>query len=429
VSQWSERFRNHAAWQVMPALGATLDQAQSRDGIDAESLDAIARLRSVLTFSGKRLAGADAHVLYPPAVDQLAAALQAAASEVGNFVANGNSGHLGNANAQADGALAYLGQISVPLTTDDFIAVKESADAYRRGLESALGSVQGVAAQLRTELDATRASLAQLASEIGVERQRLTALVTEHQAQFSTAQDTRSREAAAQLKEQQEKFHSMVTEQTDIFTAKTTEFSTMLEAAQRQHAVKLMELSNTFVGDADKIRTELLNRKAEVEKLVGVIGNLGVTSGYQKAAKSARIATRAWQVITVLAMLGFIGIALYSFLPVLAGGFTWPGFAGRVFISFTVGVLAAYAASQADKYQKVERRNERMALELEAIGPFLAPLPQEKQEEFRLTIGDRSFGHDDANGTKADASPATLADVLTSKPLKDFIADVIKAAK
>jgi hypothetical protein len=99
-----------------------------------------------------------------------------------------------------------------------------------------------------------------------------------------------------------------------------------------------------------------------------------------------------------------------------------------VFISFTVGILAAYAASQADKYQKAERRAEKLALELEALGPFLAPLPQEKQEAFRLTIGDRSFGLDDGHAAH-EKSPATLADLIGSKELRNLIVDIVKAAK
>ena len=125
-------------------------------------------------------------------------------------------------------------------------------------------------------------------------------------------------------------------------------------------------------------------------------------------------------------MLGLIGIACYMFYPAIQSQvvFSWTGFAGRVFISFTFGVLAAYAASQADKYQKIERYNRILALELDAIGPFIAPLPQEKQEEFRLTIGDRSFGHGEGASSGRDSkSPATAIDVLieSNKQLRSLL--------
>jgi hypothetical protein len=47
-------------------------------------------------------------------------------------------------------------------------------------------------------------------------------------------------------------------------------------------------------------------------------------------------------------------------------------------------------------------------------------LPQDKQEEFRLTIGDRSFGHGDGAYNGIDAkSPATAFDVLLEN--KQFV--------
>ena len=130
-------------------------------------------------------------------------------------------------------------------------------------------------------------------------------------------------------------------------------------------------------------------------------------------------------------MIGLIAVAIVAFLPIIGGEFTWGSFAGRVFISLTFGVLAAYAASQADKYQKIERQNRRFALELEAMGPYIAPLSPEKQEEFRLKIGDRSFGHGAGLQEASDAkSPATILGVCrNSKELTSFVAEIVKAAK
>jgi len=128
---------------------------------------------------------------------------------------------------------------------------------------------------------------------------------------------------------------------------------------------------------------------------------------------------------------GIIYVAAKAFLPLVQGGFNWEGFAGRVFVSLTVGVLAAYAAAQADKHIQVERQNRKLALELEAIGPYLAPLPLEKQEEFRLEMGNRSFGRDEiGHRGKAEKSPASVIDILVkSKEFREFVAEIVKAAR
>jgi hypothetical protein len=57
-------------------------------------------------------------------------------------------------------------------------------------------------------------------------------------------------------------------------------------------------------------------------------------------------------------------------------------------------------------------------------------LSLEQQEEFRLKIGDRSFGHGDGLGGLDAKSPATLIDIfLHSKEFRAFVAEIVKASK
>ena len=68
------------------------------------------------------------------------------------------------------------------------------------------------------------------------------------------------------------------------------------------------------------------------------------------------------------------------------------------------------------------------APKLEAIGPYLAPLPADKQESFRLQIGERTFGRDEMTlGRRySEKSPATVLDVMMkSKELRDFVAQIV----
>jgi hypothetical protein len=169
-----------------------------------------------------------------------------------------------------------------------------------------------------------------------------------------------------------------------------------------------------------------------VEKLVGVIGNLGVTSGYQKAADSAKKSMWLWQGLTLAGFAMVIGFAYLAFLPAIQGDFSWEKFAGRVVLTVAVGLFAAYSATQGDRYMEAERRNRKLALELEAVGPYLAPLPEEQQQTFRLALGERTFGRDEHRLGHRDKSPASIVDVLKSKEakeLREFITELVKAAR
>jgi hypothetical protein len=107
-----------------------------------------------------------------------------------------------------------------------------------------------------------------------------------------------------------------------------------------------------------------------------------------------------------MAFVALIGFAFFAFLPVLHNEFSWERFAGRVVLSLPVGVFAAYAAAQADRYMEIERRNRKLALALEALGPYLAPLPEDQQHQFRLELGSRTFGRTrDRSGVEQNEVP------------------------
>ena len=431
MSQWADRIRNHPVWQHLTALGPSIDQARAREDVDSQTLDGLERVRAVLAFVGKRLATADPFTTHPAPLDGLATAFQNAAAEVQAFVADGNAGHITNANTQADTALQYLAQIAVPGTPEELAGLKDAATAYRATLEKQLDHASTIAAEVESDAASLKASISDLASQITAEKQRLSQLISDFQGQFSVAQEARSRDFTENQAARQEKYTALLAEYGQRLMEQTADFTHKKELVLKQSQADVDELKERYSASAESLLKEIEGHRARVEKLVGVIGNLGVTSGYLKTANHARRTVWVWQTITVLAMAGLIAVAYKAFIPVVQGGFSWPGFAGKALLTLTVGVLAAYAGSQADRFLEIERRNRKMALELEAIGPYLAPLPQEQQDQFRVALGERSFGRDEgALGRHGEKSPATVIDMLMkSKAFRDFITEIVKAAR
>lgn len=431
MGQWSDRIQNHQIWQHLQALGPVIDQAIKREAIEPSDLDGLERLRAVLALAGKRLAGADPATTLPGPLDGISTGFQNAMGEVQAFVNDGATGHISNANAHADTALTHLSQVSVPFTREELAALKDAATSYRSSLEHLLQQARATSDSLRSETDANRAKLAELSGDIQAERQRLAQVTSDYQAHFSTAQETRSREFSEAQTARQDKFAGVLADYTQRLTEQNADFTREKESTVRQFQEAIDRLKSEHATAAQGILDQMDRQRLQVEKLVGVIGNLGVTSGYLKTANQAKYAMWVWQGITVAAMGGLIVVAYKAFVPIVQGNFTWESFAGRVFLSLTVGVLAAYAATQADRLQETERRNRKLALELEALGPYLAPLPQDQQDKFRLEIGERSFGKEEAAiGRRGERSPATVIDILMrSKEFREFIVDIVRSAR
>jgi len=430
MGQWTDRIKNHAVWQHLQSLGPAIDRAVARDGVDADMVDGLERLRAVLAFVGKRLAAAEPATTYPGPLDGIAGALQNATNEVQAFVGNGGIGHIVNANAQGDTALAHLAQVPIPTTPKELAGLKDAVVTYRSTLEEQLRKAVATTTGTSGELEAVRAKVAELGTEITSERQRLSELGSGFQAQFSTAQETRNKEYTEAQGTRQEKFGTLMADGAERLTQQNAEFTQQKDTAVKQYVEDTAALKKEYSEAAKAVLDEIEGDRAEVAKLLGVIGDLGVTSGYVKTANYARRALWLWQGIAVAAMVGVIVAAYKLFIPQVLGQFSWEAFAGRVILTLTVGVLAAYAAHQADKYHEMERQNRQRALDLAAIGPFLAPLPQDKQNDFRLDIGGKTFGRNGSGERRStDKSPATVLDLAKSPGFTDLVAAVAKAIR
>jgi hypothetical protein len=268
----------------------------------------------------------------------------------------------------------------------------------------------------------------------------------------------------------QEKVATLITDYTQKLINQDKDFAEKLEIAAKAHDANLELLKSDYKVAAEDILKQINVHKKEVEDLVGVIGNLGVTSGYQKVANLARWMLFLWQGLTVVALSGLILVAVTLAFPSLIKSLPAPidapqnasltvsqptqkatektspslqatiqaapvpseaafyqGLATRIFLSLTFGVFAAYAAKQASHFLEMERKNRKLALELEALGPYIAPLDKAKQDEFRIKIGDRSFGvHDNNSNTPKTNDPVTPYDVFSPKELGELIASAAK---
>lgn len=464
MSAWADRFMNSKLWELLRNHGINIDAALERDEAadSTDAVDGLERLRAVLTLVGKCLDGADPELVQLTVVSQLETCVLDVDIQVQAFLANGDESHIRAANDATDKVLNAVSQINVSQTVSDVAGIKAAAFSYRDALKGASNRFRSSveqqllefqqAAQLkvdeliahsakheesatafeaasRSTYQALEARLTELSGAVAAEKARTDAVVTEFQLQFSAAQENRAKEYSdartareTQINEDREArraaLHDAVATQAAAFEALQAQFEKESGHLQTHFEDKSEVQLREFMTHASDAHKEIEKHKADVSKLVRVIGELGITHGYQKAAKAAWWAVLVWNVIAVGAMLALIAVAYEIFVPEVTGEFKWPAFAGRVAFTITVGVLAAYAGTQASKYLTIEKRNRKLALELAALAPFLEGLPAARQEEFRMLVGGRSFGQEE---TPAEGrSPATVLDLVQSKSFKDL---------
>jgi len=326
--------------------------------------------------------------------------------------------------------VAYFHDAASP---EELRTLTPALTTFRSTYESSVASVRARSKQVEKEMSVVSDGLQSLNTLITDERQRLSSMTSEFQAQFSTAQEGRVAAFAASLEQQIEKLRSMQ----DEYAKKLGDHEINLMSAVKKvsdDAAEQMDASiKKRADDADQILRKISQSKVEVENLVGVIGNLGVTSGYLTVANSARNSKRLWQITAVISLAALIAFELWTFVVAAPAqdGFTLAYVGSRLAIGLSFGLLAAYAATMAERSSSAERKNRRLALELEALGPFLELLPTDKRDEFRLKIGDRCFGQSEAAEATVDSkvSATMFGQVLKSKEFRELFAEAIKAAK
>lgn len=138
MSQWTDRIRNHVVWKQMEMLGPLLDKAEEKWGNSPSAVVGLERVRTVLTYCGKRLAAIDPDLGQTAPLDSLNSSLGAIANEVETFISDGDAAHFANANAHADNAINAFVSLPFPCPPDDLTAISEVTASFRNALESYL---------------------------------------------------------------------------------------------------------------------------------------------------------------------------------------------------------------------------------------------------------------------------------------------------
>jgi hypothetical protein len=515
MSRWVDRVRKHQVWPALAAIEPLLNAALERDGKSADEVDSLERLRAVIKFGEMRLSATDPVMIPPSALDNLVPPLSQMKAHVDAFAATGDIGQLNVANAQADTFLVNLNLILGVTAPSDLQVISSAASSYRQTLKKHLSDAMAIQTKLLERASANDSKIKQIEDALVAEQQRLSSLISEHQTQFSSAQDKRASDFAAVQAENLAKYTEAFSEQKTQFSAdqdtrrsafsdfqrenqeklsnlfgsydqKLKDYALAFEAKEKQadedNKRNLLLLQEDYEAKANGILEDIRRQKSEVESLVGVIGNLGVTSGYKKVADYARWMVLVWQFFTVMSLAGLVVVAAMvafpsifktqpfkvhfsqgvdveiraeagqtgssktatekgkaSTDPMVAAEVTvnepsnsdfYQGFLTRFFLSITFGIFAAYAARQASRFFDMEQRNRKLALELEALGPFIEPLEKADRDKFRVQIGDRSFGvADQVAGKSKEVDPVTMLSMLKSKEIGEFITNIVKAVK
>lgn len=150
----------------------------------------------------------------------------------------------------------------------------------------------------------------------------------------------------------------------------------------------------------------------EVNTLLGVITAKSVAGSYSESARKERV-TAEWLRILSLACMGAIVILVsYSLWQSTTQSLNWDSFALRAAVAFVLSIPAAYLARESAKHREQHYSHLQTALDLAAINPYLASLPDEQQHKIKAEIASRIFAARDFARMGADSYPLNTHELI-----------------
>ncbi|MTV26081.1 hypothetical protein FTX61_11775 [Nitriliruptoraceae bacterium ZYF776] len=299
--------------------------------------------------------------------------------------------------------LAELGKWPTDAALDG--SVTAAAETFKRSLAGRLRPVNEAVAALRAELDEVREAEVKAADAV---ESRLVN-VDEQVAERLAAVEAKVARVDEQLKESEQTIASQKgrldesiaryeKQFSEAQAERSTNFKTLLTDAES----RLEEAEERLTERAEGVMATLAEHRAESEKMVTLIATSGTVDAYGKEAAAQMKQADFWRwAATVLSIVAGV-VAVWSVTLAAAGDIEGAQVVSRVATAVILFGVAGYAATQSSQHRRREERARRLELELTAFTPFIASLPDEKQQAAREALVEKLFGQDPTAGTGSD---------------------------
>ncbi len=355
------------------------------------------------------------------AISNMQAQLQQPVSELSNFLANHNPGHIANAAVQFDqNVMPFLWGLPQQINS----LGEESLSAI-------------VARQAKASVEAVRQlseQRAELESRFSAVRAQADSLTSQLQSQVDMAARERA-EALATVANLQKEFADREIERGKSFeaAAERQRLESKAEIEKLSNEVKKLSddhkgVFDSLVADLGKQTTDLVEqidtKRQEAARIVQVVGNIGVTGNYQQIANVEAKDANFWRWATVLffgAGISLAGMTFYKFWHEPLNTESLLSVAIRLLYAIAITAPAWYTARESARHRSNSDRARQTELELASIGPFIELMPEEKKVEIREALTKSYFGR--------QIEPHEVNSPLDVGGIKDLVIETIKAVR
>lgn len=181
-----------------------------------------------------------------------------------------------------------------------------------------------------------------------------------------------------------------------------------LKGLDQQALETLSKIDGAYLEALDQIKT----KKEEIDSILGHVSGRAIAGDFEKSADLEKTAADWLRFGSLFCMALIVGVLGYSFWETIKIDFQWQKSLFRVALAFLLSAPAAYLARESAKHRTQQYLHLQTALDLKAISPYLASLPQEVQHKIKGDVAAKLFGGRDFSQVGSDSYPINTQELL-----------------
>jgi len=397
----SENFTSHTVFEKLQQLEQILIADTAKEKIPVADM---AFFDAAYRYLDDRLKLTLPVLVQEAEINGLSNEIDAAMVQINSYLGNNNRGHINNAVNNINSALNRIKNFPFPLSKGDFNFSKSIA-GFQHTVQEGYENLKAINEKLAQDLASMQANLDGKQTQLAAIEQKLAAKETEIQNvlnRYNTEFDALKTTANSDIDAEKKKFNESIEADRKLYKEQ-------FEADKENNKKVFEEQKAGFEKQSTETINSLNAKLAEANKIVNIVGNVGVTGNYQNIANQHKNNADFFRWVALFFMIVMSGLLVWSIIELGNKDFNLYKSLVRVLAAAVLTYPAVYAARESSKHRKLETQNRNLELELASIGPFIELLPEDKKEKIKEELVNKYFGnHNLIPDTKEDEDDVSV---------------------
>ncbi len=395
-----ESFKEHSIFEKLNQFDQALSVGNANENFGIENY---LFFKSALDFIKDRLKLTIPALTQETELSALSSEIESATAQINAYIGSNNSGYITNTTNNLNSALSRVRNLPLMLSKGNFDFSK-AVSLFQSTVEGAYKTLETEKARLHEQLKIFESELtekneliADLQQQIVEKEKEIELVLSKYASDFQAIRTNNNSVFEKEVK----KFNELVESDRKFYKEQ-------IETIKAENQVAFQEQTKQLETNSDDLINKLNAKLSEANKIVNIVGNVGVTGNYQNIATEHKKSANNFRLIALAFMIIMSGLLIWSIIELSHGEFNLYKSLVRILAASVLSYPAIYAARESNKHRKLETQNRKLELELASIGPFIELLKEDKKHLIKEELVKKYFGNTTSSDEVKDSDEISI---------------------